>query len=280
MTTLQQRMLEDMRIRNLSARTQKCYLGHVMRFARHFDRSAAELDAEHVRLYQLHLVEEKHASWSTFNQAVCALRFLYGVTLGKDWAVEQIPHAKRAKKVPVVLSRDEVRRVLGVVSNAKQRVALTTIYAAGLRLSEAIALQVADVDGERMVLHVRQAKGHKDRMVPLSPRLLDQLREHWKRCRPRTYLFPGSVAGKPLHPTSLQKAFQQARLLVGLRKPASVHTLRHSYATHLLESGVDLRRIQMWLGHASLTTTTIYLHVGSVPAAGGCSPLDSLGSIG
>jgi site-specific recombinase XerD len=275
MTMLRQRMQQDMRIRNLSPRTQACYLGHVAQFSKHFGRSPADLDAEHVRQYQVHLVEVKQASWSLFNQAVCALRFLYGVTLGKDWAIEHIPHAKREKKLPSVLSIEEVRRLLGAVKNARQRVVLTTIYASGLRLSEALSLKVGDIDSARMVLHVRRGKGGKDRMVPLSPVLLEQLREHWARVRPQTYLFPGARPDKPLNPTSIQKAMQAARLRAGIRKPASVHTLRHSYATHLLESGTDLRRIQTWLGHGSLDTTAVYLHVCSATAAGR-SPLDTL----
>jgi site-specific recombinase XerD len=275
MTMLRQRMQQDMRIRNLSPRTQACYLGHVAQFAKHFGRSPADLDAEHVRQYQVHLVEVKRASWSLFNQAVCALRFLYGVTLGKDWTIEHIPHAKREKKLPSVLSREEVKRLLGAVKNARQRVVLTTIYASGLRLSEALSLKVGDIDSARMVLHVRLGKGSKDRLVPLSPVLLEQLREHWARVRPRTYLFPGARPGKPLNPTSIQKAMQAARLRAGIRKRASVHTLRHSYATHLLESGTDLRRIQTWLGHGSLNTTAVYLHVCSATAAGR-SPLDTL----
>lgn len=279
MTMLRERMQQDMRIRNLSPRTQACYLGHVDQFGKHFGRSPETLDLEHIRAYQVHLVEVKKASWSAFNQAVCALRFLYGVTLGKDWAIEHIPHAKREKKLPSVLSRDEVRRVLDAVRNARQRVLLTTIYAAGLRLSEALSLKVGDVDSERMVLHVRRGKGGKDRMVPLSPVLLEQLREYWRRDRPRTYLFPGAKPDKPLNPTSVQKAMQMAHLRSGIRKPASVHTLRHCYATHLLESGTDLRRIQSWLGHTSLNTTAVYLHVCSA-TTGGRSPLDALTTTG
>jgi integrase/recombinase XerD len=275
MSTLRQRMREDMRIRNLSERTQDCYIGHVAQFARHFGRSPEELEAEHVRKYQLYLVEEKRASWSRFNQAVCALRFLYRVTLGREWAVEQIPYAKREKKLPSVLSVDEVRRLLGAVRNEKHRVLMMTIYGAGLRLSEAIRLRVTDVDSERMVLHVHGGKGQKDRMVPLSPRLLEQLRRYWKRARPGTYLFPGAKENTGLHPTAVQRAFQSARWAAGLRKRASVHTLRHSYATHLLESGTDLRKIQTWLGHGSLNTTAVYLHVG-VGGSSGKSPLDAL----
>jgi len=279
MTALRQRMREDMRIRNLSDRTQKCYIRHVAQFALHFGRSPDELGPEHIRRYQLFLVEEKRASWSLFNQAVCALRFLYGVTLRKDWAIEHIPHAKRERKLPAVLSVAEVRRVLGAVRNDKHRVILMTIYAAGLRLSEAVHLRVADVDSERMVLHVRRGKGHKDRVVPLSPRLLESLRGYWRAFRPRSYLFPGSKADSPIHPTAIQKVFRTACLTVGLRKRASVHTLRHSYATHLLEAGTDLRSIQAWLGHASLNTTALYLHI-SAGGSNGRSPLDTLGPLG
>ena len=279
MTTLRQRMRGDMRIRNLSERTQKCYLRHVTQFALHFGRSPDELGPEQIRRYQLFLVEQKRASWSLFNQAVCALRFLYGVTLRKDWAIEHIPHAKREKKLPVVLSVDEVRRVLGAVRNDKHRVILMTIYAAGLRLSEAFHLRVADVDSERMVLHVRGAKGHKDRVVPVSPRLLESLRGYWRPFRPRSYLFRGSKGDSPIHPTAIQKVFRTACLRVGLRKRAPVHTLRHSYATHLLEAGTDLRSIQVWLGHASLSTTALYLHI-SAGGSNGRSPLDTLGPLG
>jgi site-specific recombinase XerD len=275
MTQLRERMRQDLCIRNLSPRTQECYLWHVERFAKHFGRSPAVLGPEEVRQYQIHVVEEKRASWSWFNQAVCALRFFYGVTLGKDWALERIPHGKKEKKLPAVLSRDEVRRLLKAVGNRKHRLMLTTIYAAGLRLGEAIKLRVGDIDSDRMVLHIHQAKGHKDRLVPLSPRLLEQLREYWLAYRPRSFVFPGATIDTSLHPTAVQKAFQRALLVASIRKPASVHTLRHSYATHLLEAGTDLRTIQLWLGHASLNTTAVYLHVSVGAAEGGASPLDA-----
>ena len=168
MSRLRQRMLEDLRIRNLSPRTLKCYVWHVEQFAKHFGKSPAVLGPEEIRQYQVHVVEKKKASWSWFNQAVCALRFLYGVTLGKDWTIEHIPHAKREKKLPAVLSVAEVRCLLKAVPNAKHRAVLMTIYAGGLRLSEGIGLKVADVDSGRMMLHVRQGKGGKDRLVPLS----------------------------------------------------------------------------------------------------------------
>ena len=279
MTALRSRMRDDLRIRNLSPRTQKCYLWHVERFAKHFNRSPEELGPEHIRRYQLHLIEEKKASWSWFNQAVCALRFLYGTTLHTNWAFEQIPHGKQDKKLPSVLSLDEVRRLLGAVANVKHRALLTTIYAAGLRLSEAIHLRVQDIDSARMVLHVHHGKGAKDRMVPLSPTLLDQLRRYWHIHRPSTFLFPGAGADHALHPTAVQKVMQRSLLVAKISKPASVHTLRHCYATHLLESGTDLRTIQSRLGHTSLNTTARYLHVAVGAAKGNVSPLDILGGV-
>ena len=279
MTSLRTRMREDLRIRNLSPRTEECYIWHVERFAKHFGKSPADLEPEHVRQYQLYLIEQK-ASWSWFNQAVCALRFLYGVTLGKGWAIEHIPHAKREKKLPVVLSPGEVKRVLDAVPNHKHRLLLSTIYAAGLRLGEATRLCVRDLDSARMVLHIRQAKGNKDRMVPLSPVLLKQLREYWLAYHPTSVLFPGATLDKPMHPTAVQKMFQRALLVARVGKRASVHTLRHCYATHLLESGTDLRTIQTWLGHASLSTTAVYLHVGTVPGKGGASPFDAIAGQG
>lgn len=262
MTTLRERMTEDLRIRNYSPRTVKCYVSMVARFVEQFGKPPARLGAEEVRLFQLKLIESK-ASWSLFNQAVCALRFFYSVTLPRDFAVEHIPFAKTKKRLPVVLSADEVRRILGAVANIKHRALLSTIYATGARLSEAVHLKVADIDGERMLVHIRHGKGAKPRMVPMSPALRELLREYWRVRRPQGYLFPGESSGGALHGTSVQKVFRIARLVAGVDKPASLHTLRHSYATHLLELGVDLRTIQKLLGHASLTTTATYTHVSS-----------------
>jgi site-specific recombinase XerD len=232
----------------------------VARFATQFGKSPAQLGAEEVRRFQLKLIESK-ASWSVFNQAVCALRFFYRVTLPRDFAVEHIPFAKTRRPLPTVLSVDEVRRILGAPSNIKHRALLSTIYATGTRLSEAVNLKVSDVDGERMLVHIRTGKGGKPRMLPMSPALRDLLREYWRVERPRGLLFPGDAVGRSLHSTSVQKVFRIARLQARVDKPASVHTLRHSYATHLLELGVDLRMIQKLLGHTSLTTTAIYTHV-------------------
>lgn len=280
-TGLRQRMIEDLRIRNYSPRTETTYVHEVECFARHFGKSPAELGPEEIRAYQVHLVEEKHVSWSHFNQAVCALRFLYRVTLQRGDMVVQVPFAKAEKRLPVVLSVDEVRRLLKAVENAKLRAVLFTIYSGGLRLSEAINLVVSDVDSERMVLRIRQGKGRKDRFVPLSPTLLEQLRSYWVAslrgsCGGQDLLFAGATPHRPLHATSIQKAFQRAKLKAGIEKAASVHTLRHSFATHLLELGTDLRTIQMLLGHTCLSTTSIYLHVRMDRLTNGGSAVDLL----
>jgi len=278
MSRLRQRMIEDLRIRNLSPRTEKCYVWHVEQFAKHFHTSPEFLGPEHIREYQVHVVEKRKASWSWFNQAVCALRFLYGVTLGRDWTIEHIPHAKREKKLPGVLSVSEVRSILKAVPNRKHRVLLMTIYAGGLRLAEGIGLCVSDIDSERMMIHVRQGKGRKDRFVPLSAVLLGPLRAYWLAYRPISYLFPGATVDKPLHPTAIQKAFAWARQRSGIRKVATVHTLRHSFATHHLEAGTDLRTIQSLLGHSSLETTAVYLHV-CTNVRTGADPLEAIGDL-
>lgn len=260
MSPLRERMIQDLRIRNYSPRTVRCYVSMVARFATQFAKSPAQLGAEEVRQFQLKLIESK-ASWSLFNQAVCALRFFYSVTLPRDFAVEHIPFAKARKPLPTVLSVDEVRRILGTPGNIKHRALLSTIYATGARLSEAVHLRVGDIDGERMLVHIRSGKGGKPRMLPMSTALRDLLREYWRVERPRAFLFPGNTVDSSLHPTSVQKVFRTARQQARIDKPATVHTLRHSYATHLLELGVDLRTIQRLLGHSSLTTTAIYTHV-------------------
>jgi site-specific recombinase XerD len=262
MTTLRERMTEDLRIRNYSPRTVETYVSMVARFATQFAKSPAQLGAEEVRQFQLKLIESK-ASWSLFNQAVCALRFFYKVTLPRDFAVEHIPFAKRKQPLPTVLSEEEVKRILGTLTNIKHRALLSLIYATGARLAEALHLQVADIDGERMLVHVRSGKGGKPRMLPMSPALRDLLRDYWRVGRPRGFLFPGEAAGSSLEASGIQRAFQMARMRAGVEKHATVHTLRHSFATHLLERGVDLRTIQKLLGHSNLSTTAIYTHVTS-----------------
>jgi integrase/recombinase XerD len=277
MSALRERMIQDMQIRNLSPRTVDCYVYHVRCFAKHFGRSPEQLGPEEVRQYQVHLVREKKASWSSFNQAVCALRFLYGTTLACPWPVVQIPFAKRPKKLPVVLGPEEVQRLLPCIQPLKPRVVLTTIYAAGLRLDEAIHLQATDIDSSRMLLRVAQGKGAKERLVPLSPRLLAELRTYWRQVRPPRWLFPArGKSEQPLDPATVRRACSRAAKAAGLTKHVSPHVLRHSYATGLLERGVDLLTIQRLLGHRSFSTTLIYLHVRRPHLESVVSPLDWL----
>jgi integrase/recombinase XerD len=276
MTPLRQRMLEDLRVRNYAPKTQRTYINAVARFAAHFGQSPDQLTGEHIRTYLVHLVDEKGISWSLFNQAVCALRFLYKVTMGRGEMVPDIPFPRAIKKLPTVLSAEEVARLLRAVRHPKHRMVLMTIYAAGLRISEALALKTNDIDSERMVIHVRQGKGRKDRTVMLSPQLLAALREYAHRMRPRDWLFPGRQLDHALHPTAIQRACAEAARTAALGKHASVHTLRHSFATHLLEAGTDLRLIQTLLGHNSIKTTAIYTHVSAQRLHSTPSPLDRL----
>lgn len=262
MTLLRERMAEDLRIRNYSPRTVDCYVSMMARFAREFDKPPGQLGPADIRAFQVRMIERK-VSWATFNQAVSALRFFYRVTLPRDFVVDYVPFARAKKKLPLVLSVDEVRRLLAAPTNTKHRTVLSLIYATGARLNEATHLRIADIDSERMTVHIRCGKGGRPRMVPMSRALRDLLRVYWHEQHPRDYLFPGMQPDQPLHATSVQHACANARLRARIDKPASVHTLRHSYATHLLELGVDLRTIQKLLGHSSLSTTAIYTHVTS-----------------
>jgi integrase/recombinase XerD len=279
MTELRQRYLQDLRLRNYAPKTLKAYAECVSLFARYFRRSPEQLGPEHIRQYQLYLVEEKKCSWSRFNQTVCALRFLYRNTLGKDWAVTHIPFPRKQKKLPVVLSRDEVAQFLAAIHCLKYRTILSLCYGAGLRISEALNLQVTDIDSKRMMIRVRQAKGHKDRFVMLSPKLLDLLRQYWKAERPTSWLFPGRPKDHPLDSTTLQHVCRLARRDSGIIKPVTPHTLRHSFATHLLEAGANIRTIQLLLGHNSLQTTAVYTHVSQTALGETVSPFDLLPSL-
>ena len=276
MSPLRERLIADLQIRNYSPRTVECYVYHVACFAKHFGRSPDQLGPEEVRAYQVYLVQEKKASWSSFNQAVCALRFLYRTTLPRDWPVAMIPFAKKPKKLPTVLGPEEVQQLLACARPLPDQMVLTTLYAAGLRLDEALHLRVTDLDSARMLLRVAQGKGAKERLVPLSPRLLEQLRAYWRVQRPKAWLFEGAVAGQPRAAATVQKACQRAARAAKLAKRVTPHTLRHSYATGLLEAGVDLLTIQRLLGHRSFSTTLIYLHVRRVHLEGITSPLDLL----
>jgi site-specific recombinase XerD len=262
MTPLRQRFIDDLRVRNLSPKTIKAYVAGVVRFARHFNRSPAELSTEHVRAFQLHLLEAQ-ATWSLYNQTVCALRFLYGTTLGKPEVVQLIPYAKKPHTLPGVLSPDEVVRLLTAARPGRQRMLLQTAYACGLRGQELLHLHCTDIDSARMVIRVREGKGRKERLVPLSAGLLEELRGYWRRYRPRTWLFPGICPDRPLTDGSLHRLCQQVVARAGLKRRVTMHTLRHSCATHLLEAGVDVVTIQAVLGHINLKTTARYLHVST-----------------
>jgi site-specific recombinase XerD len=264
-------MIEDLRVRNYSPRTIDTYVRCVAAFAAHFGSSPADLNGEHVRCWQVHLVEQKKASASAINQHVAALRFLYSNTLKRKVAVEEIPYARRPKRVPVVPSAGEVGEFLAAVENLKHRTVLLVIYASGLRLSEALSLRVGDVDAARGLIRVRGGKGNKDRNTILSATLLAALRAYWRAYRPGTWLFPGQGPQGHLSVHMIQKVCVRVREKLGISKAISPHTLRHAFATHLLESGVDLRTIQQMLGHKSLSTTSIYLHVsvGALQRSGG-----------
>jgi integrase/recombinase XerD len=275
MTPLRLRMIEDLTLRNRTPNTIRAYVGHVADFARYFRTSPDQLGPEHVRSYLLHLVQERQVSWNVYRQVRCALLFLYNVTLDREWVVAKVACPQLPKRLPVVLSTDEMARLLDALENPKHRALLMTAYAAGLRLSEVAHLRVADIDSARMVIHVRQGKGRKDRDVMLSPRLLAVLRDYWATDRPGPYLFPGRQPARPISPRAVQLVCQHARAASGLGKHVHMHTLRHSFATHLLESGTDLRTIQVLLGHRNFSTTARYLHVTTATLQSTRSPFDA-----
>ncbi len=279
MTPLRRRMIEDMKLKNLSARTIETYVSRVSTFARHLGRSPQDLGRDDVRAYLLQLVQKKKVSWSVYNQTLAALRFLYEITLGRKDVLERIPVPKQPKRLPIVLSLDEVARFFAAVVGIKHRAILMTAYAAGLRLSEVTGLRVADIDSKRMVIRVQQAKGRRDRYVMLSPRLLAVLREYWKVVRPTDWLFPGDVPGQPITGKAVHLSCVRAARDAGLDKHVTVHTLRHSFATHLLEAGTDIRTIQVLLAHRKLETTESDTHVSPAAVEATRSPLDRIGPL-
>lgn len=272
---LRQRMIEDMTIRNLSPTTQRSYIHAIEGYSRHFGRSPDRLGLEDVRAYQVHLAG-KGIAWATLNQIVCALRFLYGVTLGQEAVPERIPYARKRAALPDVLNRDEVVRFLEAVPSLKCRVALTTAYATGMRVSEVVAVEVRNIDSGRMVIRIEHGKGGKDRYVMLSAQLLGILRAYWKLTRPQRFLFPGRDPDTAVNVTVLHAACRSACAAAGIDKKVSVHTLRHSFATHLLEQGTDIRIIQALLGHNNLSTTARYTRVAAHTIGATESPLDRL----
>ena len=274
MGKLKEQMKGDLELRGLSLETQKIYIHHVRNFSRYFKSSPYHLGKREIKEYLLYLLREKNASSSTVNLCYSALKFLYAKTLRREGVMEKIPRLRSTKKLPVVLERQEVESLFSVTDNLKHRAILMLIYSSGLRLTEASHLKVTDIDSKRMVLRIREGKGRKDRYTLLSTVVLELLREYWSQYRPQEWLFPGRPSEKPLSVRSIQRIFKKARTLAGIRKPATVHTLRHSFATHLLEQGTDLHRIQLLLGHRSLKTTAIYLHVSRKELARIVSPLD------
>ena len=272
---LRQRMIEDMTVRNLSPATQRAYLRAVESLSLYFGRSPDRLDVEQVRRFQVHLATSGKA-WSTVNQTVCALRFFYGVSLGRERTPGHLAYAHEPKKLPVVLSEEEVVHFFAAIPTIRDRAALMTAYAGGLRVSEVSSLKITDIDSSRMVIRIEGGKGGKDRYVMLSPRLLEVLRDYWRIARPKYWLFPGRDKKLPLHPTALHRACREATAAAGLDKSVSVHTLRHSFATHLLESGANIRVIQVLLGHSNLSTTARYTQVASTTIQSTTSPLDRL----
>lgn len=275
LSPLRLRMIEDMSLRNLSPATQRSYIHAVAKFSKYFKCSPDRLGYEEVRAFQVHLVS-LGISWQALNQTVCALRFFYKVTLNRPDIVERIAYARTPGRQPVILSAEEVVRFLEAVPSPKARVALTTAYATGLRVSGAVSLKVADIDSARMVINVRQGKGGQDRTGVLSPRLLSILRDYWRWARPGAWLFPGRGGDKPMSTGVLHAACRRATVAAGLAKHVSVHTMRHSFATHLLESGVDIRIIQVLLGHKNLKTTELYTQVSTTTIGRTQSPLDRL----
>jgi len=276
MTPLRQRMIAAMQIRNFTANTQAAYLQQIALLARYYHQSPEALGPQQIQAYQLYLTNERKLAPGSLCTIAAALRFLYHVTLKRDWARDDIPIPKKPLKLPVVLSPEEVEHFLVCVGSLKHRTLLTVAYAAGLRVSEATHLKVTDIDSQRMVIRVEQGKSQKDRYVMLSPRLLEELRAYWKRARPAAWLFPGDMPGQPISRHAVSQACDKARRVSGIDKPITPHSMRHAFATHLLEAGTDVRRIQLLLGHRSLATTSHYLKVATSSVCATVSPFDLL----
>lgn len=276
MTPLRQRMLEDMQLRNLSPHTQEAYIRAVAQLALHYHKPPDQLEPEQVRAYLVYLVQERQVAPSSYNQIRCALRFFYQVTLGRPWVMERIVCQKPPKHLPAVLSQAEVRQFFAAIRSLKHRAVFMTLYGAGLRISEAVHLKVGDIDSKRTVIRVQQGKGRKDRYVMLSPKLLEVLREYWRAFQPTEWLFFGNDRSRPINRLSLLESCKQTARRAGLNKSISPHTFRHSFATHLLDAGTDIRTIQALLGHRSLRTTALYTYVSLEKVVATTSPLDLL----
>jgi len=276
MTRLRQRMIEDMEIRNLSPNTQLAYLQQVSSFAKYCQRSPEVVGPEEIRGYQVYVTNERKLAPGSLSIIASALRFLYKVTLKRAWVDAEIPLPKKPFILPVILSREEVAHFFESIASRKHRTILMTAYAAGLRISEVTRLKLTDIDSQRMMLRVEQGKGQKDRYVMLSPQLLEILRAYWKVTHPTVWLFPGDIPGRPISKAAVEQACQKARRVSGIKKPITPHSLRHGFASHLLEAGTDVRKIQLLMGHRSLATTARYLKVATTTVCATTSPFDLL----
>lgn len=279
MTPLRQQMQNDMVLQGLAVKTQSAYLDAVKAISQHYHRSPDQLSPEEIKQYLLHLITDRQLSCSTTNQAGCALRFLFRVTLKQPDICIQIPLRLTPSKLPELLSRQEVESILNACSSLRHRTILTTIYASGLRVSELCRLQISDIDSQRMMLKVVNGKGGKDRYTLLSPMLLKVLRMYWQAYRPTHWLFPNGDGSKPISQSQIQKFFYAAKRRALIKKEGGIHSLRHAFATHLLESGVDLHSISRLMGHDHINTTTRYLHMQQQVAQAN-SPLDLLSGLG
>ena len=278
MSELRQRMDNAMVLRGFAERTREAYLHCVESVAKYYWRSPDQLTAAELQAYLLYLINDKKLAYASVNQVSCAFRFLFGKVLQREAMCLQIPMAKVPKRLPQILTRNEVVRLFDACISPRARTLLMTTYAAGLRLSEVCGLQVTDIESapDRMCIKVREGKGGKDRYTLLSPKLLTELRSYWRTYRPRLWLFPNPAGDKPIALTTVQRLYGAARDAAGLRSGGGIHTLRHSFATHLLESGVDLHTIQRLLGHGHISTTMRYLHLAQSKLTGATSPLDLL----
>jgi integrase/recombinase XerD len=274
MKRLRDQMLADLQLSGATPRTQETYLREAGNLAKYFNRSPAELGEEELKEYMLYLMKERHLSEGTFRFYVAALKFLYRTTLKREWAVEKIRYPRAKRKLPIVLDLSEVESLFAVTPNLKHKVILMITYSSGLRASETAHLKITDIDSKRMMVRISQGKGGKDRYSILSQTTLEQLRQYWRKYHPTEWLFNGAEKNGPLSTNSIQQLFYKAKKRAGITKPASVHTLRHSFATHLIEAGTSLHHVQLLLGHRSPTTTTVYLHVSRLNLAQVISPLD------
>lgn len=276
MTAMRKKMIKEMTLRRLSAHTQRAYLTAVSGLAQYYKRSPEKIDKQMIQDYLFYLVQERKLQWGTCNVIINGLRFFYTKILGLESESLSIPTQKKSKQLPEVFSTEEVERLIGAASNRKHRTLLMSTYAAGLRVSEVVNLQLRDIDSQRMMIRVRQGKGSKDRYTILSKRLLEELRIYWKQYRPTLWLFSGRTPGSPMPISTAAAIYYNAKSKAGIEKGKGIHTLRHCFATHMLEAGVDLRTIQVLMGHSSIMTTVIYLRVTRKQISSTQSPLDSL----